>query len=105
MTRRRVKKNKYFGTKEHPRLSVFRSLKNIHAQIIDDTEGKTLVSASSLGIKWGGNAKAAKQVGKILAEKAIAKGIKKVVFDRGQARFQGRVRALGEAVREGGLLF
>ncbi len=97
-----------FGTRERPRLSVFRGLKNIHVQIIDDEEGKTLAACSSLhlqNVKYGGNIAAAKQVGKMIAEKAAAKGIKKVVFDRGSARYHGRVKALAEAAREGGLLF
>ena len=97
-----------FGTKERPRLSVFRGLRNIHAQIIDDEEGKTLLSFSSLHlekVKYGGNSSAAKQVGKVIAEKAAAKGIKKVVFDRGSARYHGRVKALADAAREGGLVF
>ncbi len=105
---KRRKKKRIFGTKERPRLSVFRSLKNIHAQIIDDEEGRTLVSASSLHlqkVKYGGNITAAKQVGKLLVEKALAKGIKKVIFDRGTARYHGRVKALSEVAREGGLLF
>lgn len=102
---------KVFGTKDRPRLSVFRSLNHIYAQIIDDTVGKTLVSASSLNLttvgklKRGGNIAAAKEVGRLLAEKAIAAGIKKVVFDRGTARYHGRVKALADAAREGGLLF
>lgn len=103
---KRKRRKRIFGVKEKPRLSVFRSLKNIYAQIIDDLEGKTLVSASSLGSKkYGGNVAAAKQVGKDLVEKARAKGIKSVVFDRGRARYHGRVKALSEAVREGGLVF
>jgi large subunit ribosomal protein L18 len=100
-----VKRKEVFGTKERPRLSVFRSIKNIHAQIIDDEKGKTLLSVSSLKIKNGGNLAAAKQIGKQLAEKAQALKIKKVVFDRGASRYHGRVRALAEAAREGGLLF
>jgi len=103
---KRVKK--VFGTKERPRLSVFRGLKNIHAQVIDDVEGRTLVAFSSLHlpkVKYGGNIACAKEVGKMIAEKALAKGIKKIVFDRGSARYHGRVRALAEAAREGGLLF
>lgn len=103
-----VKKKRVFGTKERPRLSVFRSLANIHAQMIDDEAGKTLISASSLDlkkVKYGGNISAAKEVGKLLAERALAKGIKNVVFDRGTSRYHGRVKALSEASREGGLQF
>ena len=99
------RKKKMLGTKERPRLSVFRSKKNIHAQIIDDVEGKTILSASSLKLKSGGNIAAAKQIGKVLAEKVRSKGIKQVVFDRGRARYHGRVKALADAAREGGLLF
>jgi large subunit ribosomal protein L18 len=99
------RRNKIFGTKERPRLSVFRSIKNIHAQIIDDLEGKTLVHVSSLKSKNGGNVVAAKQAGKLIAERAKALGIKSVLFDRGTARYHGRVKALAEAAREGGLLF
>ena len=99
------RKKKIFGTQERPRLSVFRSKKNIHAQIIDDVEGKTILSASSLKLKGGSNITAAKQVGKLLVEKALAKGIKQVVFDRGRSRYHGRVKALADAAREGGLLF
>ena len=106
---KRKKRKKIFGSKERPRLSVYRSLKNIHAQVIDDEQGKTLVSASSLGlkktIKSGGNVAAAREVGKLLVSKALAKGIKKVVFDRGVFQFHGRVKALAEAAREGGLVF
>ncbi|MDD5382181.1 MAG: 50S ribosomal protein L18 [Candidatus Margulisbacteria bacterium] len=99
------RKRTIFGDKARPRLSVFRGLRNIHAQIIDDQSGSTLVSASSLKIKAGGNIAAAKQVGKALAEKAKAAGIKAVVFDRGVFRYHGRIKALADAAREGGLLF
>jgi large subunit ribosomal protein L18 len=102
----RIKRRKIVGSKERPRLSVFRGLKNIHAQIIDDFEGKTLVSASSLALKkYGGNIAAAKEVGHAIAEKAIAKKVKKVVFDRGRSQYHGRVKALADAAREGGLEF
>ena len=87
---------------------MFRSLRNIHAQLINDEEGRTLLAVSSLGqkkLKYGGNLAAAKEVGKLVAEKALAKGIKNVVFDRGRARYHGRVKALAESAREGGLLF
>lgn len=98
-------KKKIFGAGDRPRLSVFRSLKNVYAQIIDDVQGKTLVSASSIKLKKGGKAAASKEVGRLLAEKALAKGIKKVVFDRGSLRYHGRIKALAEAAREGGLIF
>jgi large subunit ribosomal protein L18 len=99
------KKRKIIGTKERPRLSVFRSINNIHVQIIDDFESKTLLSESSLTFDKGGNVAAAKEVGRLLAQKALEKGIKSVVFDRGRVRYHGRVKALAEAAREGGLIF
>jgi large subunit ribosomal protein L18 len=105
---KKFKNKRILGTKERPRLSVRRTLNNIHAQIIDDTTGKTLAAVSSLNlkdVKNGGNVAAAKQVGKNLAEKAQAHKIKKVVFDRGTARYHGRVKALADSAREGGLLF
>ena len=104
---KRVRKN-ISGTAERPRLDVYRSSKNIYAQIIDDVEGKTLVSASSLEAGFegaGSNKEAAKKVGLMVAEKAIAKGIKTVVFDRGGYVYHGRVQALAEGAREGGLEF
>lgn len=103
----RVRKN-ISGTAERPRLNVFRSLNNIYAQIIDDVKGITLVSASSLDKEfesYGGNVEAAKAVGKAVAEKAVAAGIKSVVFDRGGYLYHGRVAALAEGAREGGLEF
>src|SRR5690348_15078828 len=93
------------------RLSVFRSSKHIHAQVIDDIKGETLAAASSLEkamrekSKSGANIAAAKEVGKLLAERAAAKGIKDVVFDRGGYIYHGRIKALAEAAREGGLNF
>jgi large subunit ribosomal protein L18 len=93
------------------RLSVFRSSKHIYAQVIDDTAGRTLAAASSLdkdlrgGIKTGADIEAAKQVGRVLAERAIAAGVKDVVFDRGSYLFHGRVKALADAAREAGLSF
>ena len=95
------------GTASRPRLAVFRSLKHIYAQIIDDTTGTTLVSASSIEkeISAGGNKDAAKQVGTALSERAKAKGINQVVFDRGGFRYMGRVASLAEGAREGGLEF
>ncbi len=99
------------GTSERPRLSVFISLKNIYAQIIDDTKGITLVSASTLDkdlrdkVKSGKNVEAAKLVGALIAERALGKGIKNVAFDRGGFLYHGRVKALAEAAREKGLKF
>ncbi len=99
------------GTQERPRLCVYRSLGHIYAQVIDDLDQRTLVSASSLDketraqIKGGGNVAAAKIVGKIVADRALAAGIKKVVFDRGGYRYHGRVEALANAAREAGLQF
>lgn len=100
-------RNKVSGTPECPRLNVFRSSSHIHAQIIDDVNGVTLVSASSVEMKLanGGNIEAATQVGKEIAERAIAKNIEKVVFDRGGYIYHGRVKALAEAAREAGLKF
>jgi len=102
----RVRK-KIEGTTSRPRLAVFRSLKHIAAQIIDDTTGTTLVAASSLEktLKATGNAAGAKLVGAELAKRAKAKGIDKVVFDRGGFRYQGRVLNLADGAREGGLEF
>jgi large subunit ribosomal protein L18 len=93
------------------RLSVHRSSQHIYAQIIDDVKGETLVAASSLektmreNLKAGGNIDAAKAVGKLIAERAVAKGLKDVVFDRGNYLYHGRVKALADAAREGGLNF
>ena len=103
----RVRKN-ISGTAERPRLNVYRSSKHIYAQIIDDTKGITLVSASSLEKDfngYGGNIEGAKAVGKMVAKKALEKGIKAVVFDRGGYIYHGRVAALAEGAREGGLEF
>ena len=99
------------GTQERPRLCVFRSLRHIHAQIIDDRAGRTLVSASSLDgnvkneIRGGGNIAASKVVGKIIAQRAKNAGIESVVFDRGGYKYHGRVQALADAAREAGLKF
>ena len=100
-------RNKINGTASCPRLCVFRSLKNIYAQVIDDVNGVTLVSASSLELKetYGGNKDAAKEVGKLVAEKAIKAGIKEVVFDRSGYLYHGRVAELAAGAREGGLEF
>jgi large subunit ribosomal protein L18 len=116
------------GTAERPRLAVFRSLKHIYAQVVDDAAGRTLVSAATVskgsatkgsategsGAKaagkgataaYGGNVAAAKLIGKLVAERALEAGIKDVVFDRGGHRYHGRVKALAEAAREAGLRF
>jgi large subunit ribosomal protein L18 len=104
--RRRVK-----GTAERPRLTVFRSNKHIYAQLIDDDRGVTLAAASSLAIKegdkasYGGHVKGAVAVGKKIAEEAKAKGIALAAFDRGHYKYHGRVKALADAAREGGLKF
>jgi len=106
----RVRK-KVNGTQERPRMNVFRSLNNIYVQIIDDTTGNTLVSASTLDaalkgkVANSGNKEAAKEVGKLIASKAIDKGIKQVVFDRGGYIYHGRVKELADAAREAGLDF
>ncbi|MBV4419045.1 50S ribosomal protein L18 [Clostridium tyrobutyricum] len=103
----RVRK-KIFGTSEIPRLAVYRSEKNIYAQVIDDIEGTTLVSASSLDKEFkgvGSNKEAAKVIGEIIAKKAIEKGISKVVFDRGGYIYHGRIQNLAEGAREAGLKF
>lgn len=101
-------RQKMRGTAERPRLAVFRSVANIYAQVIDDTEGRTLVSASSIekaSRTNGGNLAAAKTIGKLVAERAKEKGIQKVVFDRGGYIYHGRVKALADAAREAGLEF
>jgi len=102
-------RRKVAGTPERPRLSVFRSNARIYAQIIDDTEGRTLVSASSIEVfgkdKKGANVEVAKQVGQKLAEKATANGITAVVFDRNGYLYHGKVKALADGAREGGLQF
>lgn len=107
----RVRRSIKAAANGRPRLSVFRSAKNIYAQIIDDAQGQTLASASTLEkdlrgqVKNGGNADAAVVVGKLIAERATAAGIKDVVFDRGSYIYHGRVKALADAAREGGLNF
>ncbi|PLY01882.1 MAG: 50S ribosomal protein L18 [Desulfuromonas sp.] len=108
--KRRVRK-KVRGTTEQPRLSVFRSGKHIYAQIIEDVNGNTLAAASTMskavtqGVKYTGNVEAAKAVGKAIAEQALSKNIKQVVFDRNGFLYHGRVKALGDAAREAGLSF
>lgn len=101
-------RSKVMGTAECPRLDVFRSLQHIYAQIIDDVAGVTLVSASTTEkdfTQYGGNKSAAREVGKLLAERAAEKNIKDVVFDRGGYVYHGRVQELAEGAREGGLNF
>ncbi|PYV68779.1 MAG: 50S ribosomal protein L18 [Acidobacteria bacterium] len=113
VTRRRVHeriRKKVMGTSDRPRLNVYRSLNHIYVQVIDDLKGVTLVSANSAeGNKEtrrvGGNLAAAKNVGKVIAERAKAKGIEKVVFDRGGYIYHGRVKALADSAREAGLKF
>lgn len=116
--RNEVRKRKHFrvrkkisGTAERPRLCVFRSSKHIYAQVIDDVSGQTLVAASTLDealkgkLAYTGNKAAAREVGKLIGEKAIKKGIKTVVFDRGGYLYHGRVKELAEGAREAGLEF
>ncbi len=106
----RIRK-KLQGTAERPRLNVYRSLNHIYVQVVDDLSGKTLVSASTAEGKkkedrrTGGNVASAKSVGKVIAERAKAKGVTKVVFDRGGYIYHGRVKALADAAREAGLQF
>jgi large subunit ribosomal protein L18 len=102
-TRRRLKRP---VATDRLRLSVFRSAKHIYAQVIDDTEGRTVAEANSKSLGLGGNkTEQAAAVGKAIAERALAAGVKKVVFDRGAYRYHGRVKALAEGAREGGLDF
>ena len=99
------------GTSERPRLNVFRSLKHIYAQAVEDSAGRTLVSVSSLSpelkgsLKHAGNVEAAKKVGELIAKKCLEKGIQKVIFDRSGYLYHGRVKALAEAARAAGLIF
>ncbi|HEY8503449.1 MAG TPA: 50S ribosomal protein L18 [Gemmataceae bacterium] len=111
LRRRRHVRSKIVGTPQRPRLSVFRSSKHIYAQLIDDVNGVTLAAAGTLGkaakgeIPYGGNIKAAEAVGRKIAEKAKEKGIQAAAFDRGHYRYHGRVKALADAARAGGLQF
>lgn len=104
-------RGRVFGTAERPRLTVFRSLKNIYAQLIDDVAGTTIVEASSRskdlrsGVGYGGNKNAAAAIGKSIAEKARAKGVTQIAFDRNGYKFHGRIKALADAAREAGLKF
>jgi large subunit ribosomal protein L18 len=106
----RIRK-KVLGTPERPRLSVYRSLNHVYAQIIDDTKGNTIVAASTLEKELSalkghkGNVGMAKKVGELIAQRALGKGLKKVVFDRGGYMYHGRVKALADSAREAGLEF
>ena len=105
---RRIR-HKVKGSEERPRLAVYRSLKHIYAQVIDDRKGHTMAAASSAekssAVKGGGNLGGAKEIGKLIAQRAKEKGIDKVVFDRGGYLYHGRVKALADAAREAGLEF
>ena len=106
---RRIRK-RVAGSSERPRLNIYRSLTHIYAQVIDDAQGHTLASASTVdaalkGAKNGGNIEGAQAVGRLIAERAKAAGIERVVFDRGGYLYHGRVKALADAAREGGLEF
>lgn len=111
MKRKRRVRSRIRGTAERPRLNVYRSPKHIYAQAIVDTTGQTLASASTLSpelkgmLRYTGNIEAAKKVGELIAKKCLEKGIQKVVFDRGGYLYHGRVKALAEAARAGGLIF
>lgn len=111
LKRKKRVRSRIKGTEDRPRLNVFRSLKHIYAQIILDTKGETLASASTLSpelkgtLKYSGNVEAAKKVGELIAKKCLEKGIKKVVFDRNGYLYHGRVKALAEAARSSGLIF
>jgi len=104
-------RKKIFGTKERPRLCIFKSNKNLFVQIIDDVAGHTIVSASTLEkeikseIKNGGNVEAAKKIGEIIAKRAIEKGIKNICFDRAGYKYHGRIKAVADAAKENGLVF
>ena len=102
-------RHKVRGSEERPRLAVYRSLKHIYAQVIDDRKGHTVAAASSSeknsAIKGGGNLAGAKEIGRLVAQRAKEKGINKVVFDRGGYLYHGRIKALAEAAREAGLEF
>ena len=108
LNRHKRVRGKISGTAECPRLNVFRSTKNIYAQVIDDVAGVTLAAASTLDKEFtgnGGNKEAARKVGELIAKRAAEKGISQVVFDRGGYIFHGRVKELAEGAREGGLKF
>ena len=107
--RQRGLRKRLFGVPERPRLAIFRSAKHIYAQVIDDLAGKTIASASTnekaAKVDKGGNVKAAAAVGEKIAERAIGAGVKQVVFDRAGFRYHGRIKALADAARKGGLKF
>ncbi len=109
--RKKRVRSRVVGTSERPRLNVFRSLKHIYAQAIEDTTGKTLVSVSTMSselkgsLRYPGNVEAAKKVGELIAKKCLEKGIQKVVFDRSGYLYHGRIKALAEAARANGLTF
>ncbi len=111
LKRHRRVRGKVYGTASRPRLNVFRSLKHIYAQLVDDDKGTTLVSASTVEPsyretgKTGGDIKAAEVIGEAIAKKALEAGIAKVVFDRGGYKYHGRVKSLADAARKGGLEF
>jgi len=98
-------RNKVTGTPERPRLVVFRSLKHIYAQIVDDTQMRTMMTVSDLNIEKGKKAERAAEVGKLIAEKAKAAGVTRVVFDRAGYRYHGRIKAVADGARKGGLEF
>ena len=98
-------RNKVTGTAERPRLVVFRSLKHIYAQIVDDTQMRTMMTVSDLNIEKGRKAERAAEVGKLIAEKAKAAGVTRVVFDRAGYRYHGRIKAVADGARKGGLEF
>jgi large subunit ribosomal protein L18 len=109
--KRRVRRAVKAAAGDRPRLSVFRSSKHIYAQVIDDVKGRTVAAASTLdknlrgSLKTGADVGAAKAVGKLVAERTLEQGVKDVVFDRGSYRYHGRIKALADAAREGGLSF
>lgn len=109
--RHRRSRNRLIGTPEKPRLNIFRSLKNIYAQVVDDTNNTILLNVSTMDkelkgkFKYGGNVKAASILGETLAQRAKNKGISKVIFDRGGYVYHGRVKAVAEAARKAGLVF
>ena len=105
LKRRRRIRSAISGTALRPRLCVHKSLRHLRVQLIDDTAAKTLASVSTIGLKTTAGVASAKQLGSALAEKAIALGIKSVVFDRGGYRYHGQIKALAEAARAGGLIF
>lgn len=111
LRRRRHVRRRVQGTPDRPRLNVFRSLKHIYCQVVDDLSGKTLAAANTRekdlqdAVKYGGNVEAAKVIGRAIAERAQAAGVKSVSFDRGHYKYHGRVAALADAAREGGLEF